>query len=42
MRYFYYLLHKFIGCPESDLVWGSNKIAVCKKCGRYVPGFDHH
>jgi hypothetical protein len=34
MKFWYYIVHIFTGCPDDDLEWFKDKKATCKKCGR--------
>lgn len=34
MNVFYYILHKFTGCPDEDLKHYRNGTDECEKCGR--------
>lgn len=34
MKFIYYIIHTFTGCPNKDLTWHKNIRATCQKCGR--------
>ena len=42
MRFIYYIIHSFTGCPREDLMWYRDKKATCKKCGRVYFKFERY
>lgn len=34
MKLFWFIVHTFIGCDESDATWFKNNLMTCNKCGR--------
>ena len=42
MKFIYYIIHTFTGCPRENLMWYRDKKSTCMKCGRVTFYFKEY